>query len=58
MDENDEWRFCINSYANYLKLRDAASSVKVIEMIDGNLQRLRNKYPNQSKIFDLMDRQV
>ena len=51
------WESDVNRYAGFLKLKDHTTTVKGIEFCERVLASIREKYPNQKKIFDTMDRE-
>lgn len=55
IDESTQWRDSLHMYRGWAKILNTSHYPdKVREM----MQRHRNRFPNQSKIFDQIDREV
>ena len=51
------WANDLERYARLLRNRDSAHTIRFMEICNDRLNSIRNTYPNQQKIFDIMERE-
>lgn len=53
-----DWKHDLESYMRWTRMGDISTVLKSIEFAAERKQVIRDKWPNQSRIFDEIDREV